>query len=531
VTWDRVREARQRLAVEQGAIRKDWGGRLPIALIYPNSYYLGMSNLGIHAIYQLLNGQPDIVCERVFWDPPQSASAPAPVSVESQRPLTDFAVLAFSITYELDYLNLAPMLTASGVPANAAERGADYPLLIAGGAALTANPLPVAPFFDALCIGEAEAILPAMLPRLTEGLSEERGDLLAGLSTVPGVYVPACPPAIPVVRQWTRDLDRFSVHSVVLTPDTELGGLYLIEVERGCPWSCRFCLVSGCFRPMRSRSLDSLAEQAKAGLKYRKRLGLVGPSVPDHPQFGLLLDRLKEMGADLAISSLRIKPFHPGVLGELARGGTRTVALAPEAGSERLRRVINKGITEGDILAAVRQVGEHGPRHLRLYFMIGLPTETDEDVRAIAALALKCSGLMGQQQPGARISLSVAPFVPKAGTPFQWLAMERLDVLNRRLAWLKNALAPAGIKVAGESPAWSEVQAVLARGDERLAAVLATLEEATLPAWRRSVRGLDVTRYAHQSLPADAKLPWQSIDSGTSREHLRAELEQALQSS
>jgi radical SAM superfamily enzyme YgiQ (UPF0313 family) len=528
VTWDRVREARQRLAGEQGAIRKDWGGRLPIALIYPNSYYLGMSNLGIHAIYRLLNEQPDIVCERIFWDPPQSPNAPAPVSVESQRPLTDFAALAFSITYELDYLNLAPMLTASGIPINAAERGDDYPLLIAGGATVTANPMPVALFFDALCIGEAEAILPAMLPLLTDKLSGERGGLLKELAQLPGVYVPSCPPDSRVVRQWVRDMDGFPVHSTVLTHDTELGGMYLIEVERGCPWNCRFCLVSGCFRPMRARSLESLVEQAKAGLQHRRRLGLVGPSVPDHPQFEVLLARLKEMGADLAISSLRIKPFHPDILGELARGGTKTVALAPEAGSERLRRVINKGITEDDILTAAQQVAEQGLRQLRLYFMIGLPTETDEDVRAIADLSLKCNALVDQRQTGARISLSVAPFVPKAGTPFQWLAMERLNVLNRRLAYLKNALAPAGIKVAGESPAWSEVQAILARGDERLAPVLASIEEATLPAWRRATRGLDVGRYAHQVFPVGGTLPWSLVDSGTSLEHLRAELGRAL---
>ena len=530
MTWERVREARQRLAKEQGAIRKDWGGRLPIALVYPNSYYLGMSNLGIQTIYRLLNEKPDIVCERVFWDPPQSAGAPAPVSVESQRPLTDFAVAAFSLTYELDYLNLAPILTASGIPVNATERGDDYPLLIAGGATITANPLPVAPFFDALCIGEAEAILPAMLPLLSENLSGERGALLKDLSRLPGVYVPSYPPASRIARQWVKSLDDFPVHSAVLTEDTELGEMYLIEVERGCPWSCRFCLVSGCFRPMRSRSLDSLVEQAKVGLQYRRRLGLVGPSVPDHPQFGELLTRLKETGADLAVSSLRIKPFHPGIIGELVAGGTRTVALAPEAGSERLRQVINKGITEDDIMAAAGQVAGQGLRQLRLYFMLGLPTETDDDVQAIADLALKCNGIMDQRQTGARISLSVAPFVPKAGTPFQWLAMERLAVLNRRIAWLKNSLAPAGIKVTGESPAWSQVQAILARGDEQLAGVLASVEEATLPAWRRATRGLGIERYAHEVRPVESKLPWSFIDSGTSREHLKTEMERGLKS-
>ncbi len=530
MTWDRVRTARRRLASETGAIRKDWGGRLPVALIYPNSYRLGMSNLGIQAIYRLLNAQPDIVCERVFWDDPPSAQSPAPVSIESQRPLTDFAVLAFSITYELDYLNLAPLLKASGVPATAAERGDDYPLLIAGGACITTNPAPVADLFDVLCIGEAEAILPGMLPQLAEGLEGDRSQLLRELARLPGVYVPSHPPTEPVVRQWARDLDRSPVHSVVLTKDTELGDLYLIEVERGCPWRCRFCLVSGCFRPMRARSVESLEEQARTGLQYRRRIGLVGPSVPDHPQFDELLSVLSETGADLAISSLRIKPLHAAILGELARGGTKSVALAPEAGSDRLRRVIRKGINEDDVLAAVRQVAAQGLRQLRLYFMIGLPTETDDDIQAIAELAIKCHTEIDQRQTGARISLSVAPFVPKAGTPFQWLSMERLDVINERLARLKSALAPAGIKVAAESPAWSEVQAVLARGDASLGTVLASLDESDLPAWRRAVRGLDVNRFAHGPLPPSARLPWSFIDSGTSTDELMTECRRALAS-
>jgi radical SAM superfamily enzyme YgiQ (UPF0313 family) len=529
MTRDTEAVAREHLAREQGTVHKDWGGKLPVAIIYPNSYYLGMSNLGIQAIYTLLNHRPDIVCERVFWEKPENGSLVPSISVESQRPLTDFAVLAFSVTYELDYFNIPQILRAAGIPLFSRERDETHPLIIAGGACITANPMPVAPFFDCVCIGEAEVILPSLLPALKQGTEVSRGEAFALMARVPGVYVPQHPKS-PVVRQWAHDLDDFPVHSAVLTPDTELGDLYLIEVERGCPWGCRFCLVCGAFWPMRHHSAESLIAQARVGLKYRRRLGLVGPAVSDHPQFDQLLSALKAMGAEISVSSLRIKPLHSLALSELARGGTNTVALAPEAGSERLRRVIKKGINEDDILAAVQQVSQYDIAQLRLYFMIGLPTETDDDAKAIADLSLKCKEVLEKKKSTTRIVLSVPPFVPKPGTPFQWLPMEDLSVVRRRLSGLRNRLEPNGIKVAGDSPAWSEVQAVLARGDDKMAGVLAEVKEASLPEWRKALKkhGLEVDSYAHRKFATDSDLPWLMIDSGIGLDHLKAEVERAL---
>ena len=371
----RYKDRKQVLSREEGTIFKDWGGRLPVALIYPNSYYLGMSNLGIHAIYKLLNNYGDVVCERIFYEKGQNT---APVSLESGRPLSDFAVLAFSVTYELDYFNVVQILRASGIPLLAIERDESCPLVIAGGPCITANPMPLAPFFDCLCIGEAEAILPSMLPLLSEGMGSNRQELLKTLAALPGIYVPQYNKS--VVRQCVKDLDDFPVTSAVLTPDTELGNLYLIEVERGCGWGCRFCLVNNAFRPERYRSLDRLLAEAETGLRYRKRLGLVGPAVTDHPHIEELVTRLRQMGAELSVSSLRIKPLSQVVLAALARGGARTITLAPEAGSERLRGLIAKGITENDILDAVTTVAGQGIRRLKLYFMIGLPSESEDDV-------------------------------------------------------------------------------------------------------------------------------------------------------
>jgi radical SAM superfamily enzyme YgiQ (UPF0313 family) len=527
MTWQQVEKTRRRLSREQGTVVKDWGGRLPIALVYPNSYYLGMSNLGIHALYKLLNSHDNVVAERAFWE--EEDSRLPVLSLESQRPLSDFAIIAFSISYELDYFNVTRILKASGIPLYAAERDHRHPLLIAGGPCIMANPMPLSPFFDCLCVGEAEPIVPAILPVIAEGIGGKRAELLKSLSLLPGVYVPQHYEGKPVARQWAKDLDEFPVASVILTQDTELGDLYLIEVERGCNWGCRFCLVNKAFHPMRYRSLDSLIVQAEEGLKHRKRLGLVGAAVSDHPRIEELMLKLTDMGAKLSISSLRMAPLSGVVLRELARGGARTITLAPEAGSQRLRHMIKKGISQDDILKAIEMVAEQGIKQVKLYFMIGLPSETDEDIERIIDLSLDCKRLLDSQQPGGRLTLNISPFVPKAGTPFQWLPMAQPTVLNRRLSQLKKSLMPMGIKVKGESPAWSQVQGVLSRGDARLARVLADIEELSLSGWRRAAAkyDIDVDFYAHQRWNIKQKLPWDIIDTGTKAGQLELELERA----
>jgi radical SAM superfamily enzyme YgiQ (UPF0313 family) len=267
MSWDEIKKARRRLSREQGTIIKDWGGRIPMALVYPNSYYLGMSNLGVHALYRLLNSFSQVVGERAFWEVEDRDKQSPPICLESQRPLSDFAVVAFSISYELDYFNVAHILKASGIPLYAVDRDERHPLVIAGGPCIIANPLPLSLFFDCLCIGEAEPIIPSILPVIAEGISGRRSDLLQALASIPGIYVPQYYSGKPVVRRWAKNLDDFPVASVVLTPDTELGDLYLIEVERGCNWGCRFCLTSQAFHPMRYRSMDSLIAQAELGLK------------------------------------------------------------------------------------------------------------------------------------------------------------------------------------------------------------------------------------------------------------------------
>jgi len=281
---------------------------------------------------------------------------------------------------------------------------------------------------------------------------------------------------------------------------------------------------------MRFRSVESLINQAEEGLKYRKRIGLVGPTVSDHPRFEELLSGLQRMGAGLSVSSLRVKPLSTAALREMTKGKARTIALAPEAGSQRLRDVIKKGISEDDIFEAMEKVAGQGVRQLKLYFMIGLPSETDDDIKEIIDLALRCKSVLDRQNPGCRITLSIAPFVPKAGTPFQWLPMEEVGTLNRRLALLKKRLPPAGIKIKAESPAWSRVQGALARGDARLAEVLANIEDVSLSGWRRALDkyGIDIDYYLNRRRDTSERLPWSVIDSGTRPGFLEGELYRAL---
>ncbi|MFC1873297.1 B12-binding domain-containing radical SAM protein [Chloroflexota bacterium] len=526
MSWKEVKKARGRLSREQGAIVKDWGGRLPVAVVYPNRYYVGMSNLGLHVLYSLFNSHREVVCERAFWEKEDWNRLSPTLSVESQRPLSNFAVLAFTVSYELDYFNVVQILKANGIPLYAAERDGRHPLVIAGGPCIIANPMPLSPFLDCMGIGEAESIVPSILPIISSYITGQREILLKTLASVPGIYVPRYYSGTPVARQWVNNLDDFPVASAILTPDTELGDLYLIEVERGCTWGCLFCLTSPAFRPMRYRSPAILLEQAKLGLKYGKRLGLVGADVSDHPQIEEILLGLRQLGAEISVSSLRVKPLPDAVLEEVAQGGAKTITLAPEAGSQRLRDIIKKGISEGDILDAVNRVANNGIRQLKLYFIVGLPSETEADIEAIIRLTKMCKEIMDKQYPGSRIALNIAPFVPKAGTPFQWFPMAPLDTIQHRLSLLKSALSNRGVKLKIESPAWSQVQAVLSRGDTKLAEVLANIDKNTLSGWRQAAEkyNLDINYYAHQRWNTEQGLPWDAIDSGVTAAHLESEL-------
>jgi radical SAM superfamily enzyme YgiQ (UPF0313 family) len=519
VKWEFIAEAKRILKREQGTIYKDWGGKLPIALAYPNTYQVGMSNLGLQTMYRLFNQRADTVCERVFYR--QEADARPLISLESQRDVKDFAVLAFSISFEMDYFNVVEMLRQADIPPLAEERDEDYPLLLAGGPAVTANPQPLAPIFDAFAIGEGEVIVPPLMETLQASIGESRDELLSTLAQIPGIYVPIQPP---VKRQWTPGLDTHPTTSVVLTPDTEFGNMYLIEIARGCGRGCRFCLAGYTYRPVRERSLKVLLEQAEEGLRYRDRIGLVSAAVSDYSRIEELATHLREMDAKLSVSSLRVDPLPETLVRALAESGVQTLTIAPEAGSQRLRTLINKNVSKDDLMRAAELAARYDFEQLKLYFMLGLPTETDEDVQALMDLVLAV-----RERFPRRITVNITPFVPKAHTPFQWVAMAPVESLKEGLNRIEQALRPEGIAVKAESPAWAAVQGVLSRGDSRVGQALVRTKRRSLTAWRRALREcqLDAVEYLRER-SLDETLPWSVVDSGVSRDYLWREMRRAV---
>ncbi|MFN2229681.1 MAG: radical SAM protein [Anaerolineae bacterium] len=522
--WAYIARAREVLAGEEGAVVKDWGGKLPVALVYPNTYHVGMSSLGYQAVYRLLNARRDVACERAFWTRRFAGDDPV-VSIESQQALADFAVIAFSISYELDYPHVVEVLRQAGVPLRADERDASWPAVIAGGPAVSANPLPVADFLDGVLIGEVEEQADALVDALWSGIDAPRPALWEALARVPGVYAPQLAPqdAAPVRRQWVRDVDPYPTSTVVYTRDTEFGDMQLIEIARGCGRGCRFCMAGYLTRPKREHSVASILDEAREGLAHRDRVGLVGAAVSDYSQIDELVGSLRGMGARISVSSLRVDPLSEALLGALAESGTETLTMAPEAGSERLRRTIHKGVTESDLFHAAERAEAYHFRQLKLYFMLGLPTETGADVDAIADLCGAVADRFSRQ-----VTANVTPFVPKAHTPFQWAEMAPRAAMEARYNALQRSLGQMGIEVRGESAQWAEIQGLLARGDRRLGAVLADLRGSSIRAWEQAMAAHEVEPEAYLGArkPGEA-LPWGFIESGVGPRALTAEWERA----
>jgi radical SAM superfamily enzyme YgiQ (UPF0313 family) len=560
-----VEVQRKRLAREQGTIRKDWGGRVPIALCYPNSYAVGMCNLGFQSVYGLFNSARDFVCERVFAEPVLIGSRSAgrgdwtgddkyriaqrlealgePLSVESQRPLSDYAVVAFSLSFELDYFNIGDVLRRAGIAPLAADRSDSDPIVIAGGPSVSANPEPVAPMLDAVVIGEVEPIMDGLQDVLLGGGS--RWEQIERLSRLPGVYVPAkysigydvdgsidrvTPsdpgPALPVARLNARNVNEFHTMSAVLSPDIELGDMFLVEMTRGCARGCRFCLAGYTSLPVRHRNVDHLMEAVEHGKRLRKRIGLISAATSDHPQLEQLLGRMLDTGAEVSLSSLRIDRISPFLVEALVRSGTRTITLAPEAGSQRMRDVINKRLTHDQIVAAAELAGRGGIPKVKLYFIVGLPGETDDDVRELAALSAEILSRTREHNRIARVAVNLSPHVPKAQTAFQWEGMADVSTSDERIKLVQRALGPLGIDVRFEAPAAQRVQAILARGDRRLAPVL--LDTQRLQQFEANLKkhGLSPEFYLGAMDP-NGIMPWSLVSTGVPEWYLKQEFGRA----
>jgi radical SAM family uncharacterized protein len=556
MSWSLKKKAHALLAAEQGTIRKDWGGKIAFALVYPNAYAVGMSNLGFQTIYRHLNALPDVVCERVFLPDPtdvvemQRTQSP-PFSLESQRPLTDFHMIGFSVTYEGDYINVLRLLDLAGIPLRTADRRAHDPLVLMGGVCAFSNPEPVAPFMDFVVVGEGEELVGELIAAYRERY-RDRGSFLDLLTAVPGVYVPerydvryaadgtladvtAAPgaPAV-VVKRRLRDVDAFRTIAAVKTPNAEYGHMALLEVGKGCGRGCRFCLEGQVYRPVRHRSVNALRETIEQLARDgEKRIGLVGACVSDYPWIGELLKVVEDNGMELSISSLRADSLTEDLAASLARGGHRTLTIAPEAGTERLRRAIRKAITDEQILAACDLVRAQGIPNLKTYFMIGQPTETDEDVAAIVDLARRMLDrlrvLDPRGRPFGRLTLSISSFVPKPWTPFQWAPFAGAGALADKLETIKHGVRPmATVRVLHENPREAALQALLARGDRRVGDLLEGAARLGGD-WRRALREWDGDLDFHTRRPrgVDERLPWDHFDVGVKKAGLVREWERA----
>lgn len=536
---DLRQKAKARLARERGSVAINRGAAVRVALAFPNVYGIAMASLGYQLVHQMLNSISGASSERVFLPDPNDLreherTRTELFTLETQTPLSAYHAIAFSVSFELDYVNVLYMLRLANVPVRSDDRDERHPVVIAGGPCATLNPEPFADFVDAFVIGDAEETLAPLVAALESGLSKDREAALAALAVVPGVYVSrfyrpeyapdgrvlrveATPPAPERVRRAVaRDLSSWPSSSAISTDEAEFGDIELVEVARGCGRKCRFCAAGHITRPPRARRVltDGSA-----------RLGLVGAAVFDHPDAEEMCRQIVDSGGQFTVSSVRLETITPELASLMARGGQKTLTIAPEAATDRLRRVINKTATDDQVLSAVSAAVDAGIERVKLYFMIGLPTETDEDAEAIGDL---CSRLAGEF-PSIAFHASVSCFVPKPWTPFQWHPMEREDVLKRRMEVVRASVSRIrGVKLSGESPRLALVQALLARGDRRVGRAA----ESALDSggnWNRALRDVDLDWYLHRPRDPDEALPWDHVDAGIRKDYLLDEYQRAMQ--
>ena len=555
---------------ESGTWLKKWTGRLPVALLYPNTYGVGVSSLGFQLVYSLLNEHDDLVCERFFLPDDNSSSLR---SFESGRPLRDFPLLFYSISFEHDYVNLARLLLAGRIPLFAEDRQDGLitpanPLVIGGGVATFMNPEPLAPFTDLFLLGEAEPVLSPLVAILREYKNtKKRTDLLLLLQQkMAGVYVPSLHTPIydergrqigsspaegvpPRIKKITVPVVDRAAHSQLLSPAAEFSNLYVTELGRGCSKGCRFCAAGFIYRPPRLWDADAVIKGLEERGKDVRRIGLLGMEMARQDELETLSSYLLDSGCSLSFSSLRADRISGPLLTLLGASNLKSVAIAPDGASERLRRVINKNITEEEILLAAKRLVDAGLYKLKLYLMIGLPTETFDDLQEMLDLIKK---IKAQMLPRGRargrlceITLSVNCFAPKPWTPFQFhpFGGEQLETgeegsparavksLKAKLDFLRKGLRQeANVRLNHDKPDNVLFQAVLARGDRRLAKVIATMARKAAP-WKQAMRahGLRPETYAIHQHGEDDYFPWNIVDHGIQQEYLWQEYQKSFQ--
>lgn len=541
---------RSRLGREKGTIFKDWGGKITIALVYPNLYHIGMSNLGFQRVYSLLNRRHDVVAERAFLPEGQELplflqSGKPLISMETQVPLYQFHLIAFSLPFENDYPNILRILELAKIPIQAENRKDPCPLVMAGGITTFLNPEPLAPFMDFFLLGEAESFLDGFLDHFSEGVTpktrKERIHHLAVQTEclyAPSLYQPAYQKDgtiesfspihgdIPEKVRSGRSMGEQAPVSVITTPDTEFGNRVLIELGRGCGRACRFCAAGHVYRPPRFHDKDTLKKRVASTLERQEPLGLLAAAVSDVPGIEDITAMIIKKGGNFSVSSLRAETLTQGLLDHLKEAGQKTITIAPEAGSERLRRVINKHLTREQIVNAARRIFRTGNFAVRLYFMMGLPTETLDDIKAVLELVKHLRHNMIKESASrgriGQIRISMNCFVPKPVTPFQWVPLEQVASLKDKQKWLKKSLAKeGGIKIHFDVPKWAYVQTLLSMGDRRVGKILLNVHELG-GNWNKAFRFSDINPefFVYRPKGLDEILPWDFIDHGIQKKYL-----------
>ena len=541
------------LESETGYVKKVWGAYNTVGLAYPNQYRTGMANLGFQTIYKIFNDLPSFLCERVFLpvsgnDAKFVSGAAGIFSIENQKAINEFDILAFSISFENDYPNVLKMLDLAGIPLLTKDRSENHPLVIGGGIALTLNPEPLADFFDLFILGEAEEVLPEFCRYFEEArrLGHDRRKLLDNLQRqinniyVPGLYeVKYCveskigsivpkdaglPEKIKIKH--IKDINTFYTEEVISAPETEMEDMFLVEVNRGCARSCRFCAASFVYRPVRFRSYKEIAASVDHGLKRKKKIGLVGTAVSEHPDLARICEYIIAKSARAGLGSLRIDQIDEKIVDLIKANGIETVALAPEAGSQRMRDVLRKDITQDDIMRAVELLAEKDIPNLRLYFMVGLPGEVEQDIDAIIELTGTIQHHILSKFEGKkkfrRITLSVNQFIPKPATPFQWCALADVNAVGRKIKKIENAFRrEKSIKVIHDVPKWNYVQALLSLGDRRVGEILLAVNRLE-GNWAQALKEVNINAdfYVYRQKQSDEVLPWDIIDLGVSKKAL-----------
>lgn len=493
-----IRFWEHQLARERGPAPKR-EALVKIALAHPNTYHVGMSNLGLQAVYQLFNEGPSFLCERFFLPPAtmqnlHRTSRTPLLTLENRRPTNRMDVLAFTVSFEFDYIWLLRMLKLSHIPILSHQRKPSHPLVIVGGPCAWMNPLPIAPYVDAFAMGDGEPLVDILRTAFLDYRGREQ--TLEYLATQPGFYVPAVHGMDPkelqalglhpvfVLSRGEKD----PAHSVILTPDTEFSNTFLIEIMRGCPHWCRFCWIGYNHLPLRFAPRDRILHIVREKAPPTAVIGLIGASPADHPEFRQILDDLRALKKSVTVSSLRIDTLDFELLESLRRAGKKNLTMAPETGSDELRRIVHKPLTNQDLERVVEYAARLGFQSIKLYFILGLPGETQEHLEETVHLMENLSKHAQRSRRNLVIRPNFNCLIPKPNTPFQFAPMEEESILRGKIQFLKSHLHPLPrIQASFMNPVYAYYQAILSLGGVEVSHLVECVE-ARDGAWRSVVK-------------------------------------------